>query len=115
MRKLPPLLILFLTALLLTGCALFESLEGGSSQSIRVTVTSSAASDLGQVLVFARDRDNKEKMFVKEFFSSMKSADTMGHQMRRYGQKIKKLKNRRVTIVYHQNRAGNLAIDKITR
>ncbi len=115
MRKLPPILILILTAHLLTGCALIERLESGPFQKKNVIITGNAASDLGQVLVFARDKDNKEIMFVKEFFSSMKSAETINHQIHRYGQKINKLKNRKVTIAYHENRAGNLVIDKITR
>ena len=115
MRKLPPTLILLLITLAITSCALIESLERGPSARKKVTITRSAASDLGQVLVFTRDRENKEIMFVKEFFSSFKSADTMNHQMRRYRHKVNRLKNRRVTILYHENRAGNLVIDKITR
>jgi len=115
MRKLPPILFLFLITLLFTGCALLENLERGPSQRKGVTITRSAASDLGQVLVFARDEDNKEILFVKEFFSSMKSADTMDKQIRRYRHKMNKFRNRKVTITYHENRAGNLVIEKITR
>lgn len=82
---------------------------------ITVTVSGSAVNDLGQVLIFSRDKENNEFVFVKEFYSSFKDRAAQRRDMLRYRKKIRRLHNKKVSISYFENRAGNLVISEISR
>jgi hypothetical protein len=78
-----------------------------------VMIKECAVNDLGQVLVFVTDKDNREWLFIRDFYSREKSGKLVSLESSRYLNKVKRLRNRRVTIVYFENYAGNREIEKI--
>ena len=113
MKKL--FLIVSLLIILYPGCSLLKDLKKPESRAIQVSITGTAATALGQVMVFARDDAGREIVLYKEFYSPFKEKRLMRQEIRRYRKKIARYTNRKVLVTFHTNRAGNKEIDSISR
>ncbi len=102
----------FLLTLLLAGCSLTGIIGSHKTKETCVTVTGSAANDLGQVMVFAKNREGEKVVFVKDFYSRLSSPAVQRRDMARYCRKIRRYHNRKVRVIWHENRAGNRVIEK---
>ena len=107
-----PATVAFLLGLFLAGCSLTGIISSHETKTTRVTVTGSAANDLGQVMVFAKDKEGEKVVFVKDFYSRLSSPAAQRRDMARYRRKIRRYHNRKVRVIWHENRAGNRVIEK---
>jgi len=100
-------------ALCCTSCSHFRG-DGKIIHEAHVIIKSCAANDLGQVMVFAANEANGEMVFVRDFYSENRSRASMANDLNAYLRKVKSLRNKRVTIHYSENFAGNREIEAIT-
>lgn len=72
-----------------------------------VTVVDIAPNDLGQVMVFALDAEGNRTVFVKNFYSSLKSRAAIREAQYRCRVGLLRYKGRRVRITWYRNEPGD--------
>jgi len=84
-------------------------------KNIECKINNIAANDLARVIIFAKDKDGNELLFIKDFFSRTKSRKMINRNIKKYINEIKIYKTKVVRINYHENDMGDLIILGISR
>ncbi|MCU0846407.1 MAG: hypothetical protein MUD12_00805 [Spirochaetes bacterium] len=69
-----------------------------------------APNDLAQVMVFTVDSDNKEILFIRDFYEKNQNRALLKKEMNQYLDRLEKLVGREMTITYSRNSTGSLVI-----
>jgi hypothetical protein len=100
-KKIVIILSLFIIA---TGC----SSIGKSNETVsNVTVTEITFNDIDQVMIFAENNEIKHMIFVKDFYSKLKSREAIDEEIKKCISSLEKFRGKKALIKYYKNEQGD--------
>ncbi len=111
LKKRAPALGAALCLILAAGCMRDGNVAGEKLSKVKIVDV--APNDLGQVMVFAEDRDGRRMVFVKNFYESGKDSPRMKAEMTAYMSGLEKYRGKKASIRHRKDKIGDLIIKEI--